>query len=101
VKLLALVLCIAAGTAVADDKTPPVKKPVATRKTALVDINTASQRQLEAVPGIGKDHCHHIIMGRPYETTDELVTREILPKDTFEKVKGRLTVAKKDLPKKQ
>lgn len=89
------------GVAIADDKTPPAKKPAATKKkVALVDINTASQKQLEAVPGIGKDHCHHIIMGRPYETTDELVSREILPKETYEKVKGRLTVAKKDAPKK-
>lgn len=86
------------GVAVADDKTPPAKKT--SRKVALVDINTATQKQLEAIPGIGKEHCHHIIMGRPYEETDELVKREILPQETYDKVKTRITVAKKDAPKK-
>ena len=90
------------GVAFADDgiSPPPKKKPAPTKKVAIVDINTATQKQLEAIPGIGKEHCHHIIMGRPYETTDELVTREILPKETYDKVKARITVAKKDTPKK-
>lgn len=85
-------------TAIADDAKPPAKKPAATKKVAMVDINSATQKQLEAIPGIGKEHCHHIIMGRPYETTEELVTREILPKETYEKVKNRL-VAKAEKPK--
>jgi competence protein ComEA len=84
------------GPAIADDAKPPAKKPA--KKVAVVDINSATQKQLEAIPGIGKEHCHHIIMGRPYETTEELVTREILPKETYEKVKKRL-VAKAEKPK--
>ena len=92
------VLCaLVFGTAVADDAKPPAKKAPA-KKVALVDINSATQKQLEAIPGIGKEHCHHIIMGRPYETTEELVTREILPKETYEKVKNRI-VAKAEKPK--
>jgi DNA uptake protein ComE-like DNA-binding protein len=86
------------GTAMAEEAKAPAKKPAA-KKVALVDINSATQKQLEAIPGIGKEHCHHIIMGRPYETTEELVTREILPKETYEKVKTRI-VAKAEKPKK-
>jgi len=82
----------------AEEKAPPAKKPAPAKKVALVDINSATQKQLEAIPGIGKEHCHHIMMGRPYETTEELVTREILPKETYEKVKNRL-VAKVEKPK--
>ena len=94
-----LVTALLFGTAaIADDAKPAPKKPAPAKKVAMVDINSATQKQLEAIPGIGKEHCHHIIMGRPYETTEELVTREILPKETYEKVKGRL-VAKAEKPK--
>ena len=78
---------------------PPAKKPAPAKKVALVDINSATQQQLEAIPGIGKEHCHHIIMGRPYETTDELVTREILPQETYDKVKTKIVA--KAAPKKK
>ena len=83
------------GTAMAEDKAPAPAKPKApatAKKVALVDINSASQKQLEALPGVGKEHCHHIIMGRPYENTEELVTREILPKETYEKIKTKIVV---------
>jgi DNA uptake protein ComE-like DNA-binding protein len=86
------------GTAMAEDAKAPAKKPVPAKKVALVDINSATQQQLEAIPGIGKEHCHHIIMGRPYETTEELVSREILPQETFDKVKTKI-VAKAAKPK--
>jgi len=77
-------------------------KGAGAKKVALVDINSASQKQLEALPGVGKEHCHHIIMGRPYENTEELVTREILPKETYEKIKTKIVVkpAKKEAPPK-
>jgi DNA uptake protein ComE-like DNA-binding protein len=86
------------GAALADTKTtdkPAEKAPAkpAPAKVALVNINTATQEQLEAIPEIGKENCHHIIYGRPYKTTDELLTRSIIPKDTYDKVKDRLTVA--------
>ena len=100
---LSLGLAITAGSALADTK--PADKPAekapakVEKKVAAVNINTATQQELEAVPGIGKDHCHHIIFGRPYESTEELVTRSILPKETYEKVKDRLTVAAAPAPK--
>jgi DNA uptake protein ComE-like DNA-binding protein len=96
---LFLGLVIISGSALADSKQKPAEKPAApakAQKVAVVDINTATQEQLEAVPGIGKDHCHHIIMGRPYADKEELVQRSILPKETYDKVKDRLAVAKAD-----
>lgn len=104
---LFLGLVIVAGSALADtkptdkpaEKAPAPSKPAppkTDKKVALVDINTATQEQLEAVPGIGKENCHHIIYGRPYESTDELVARSILTQETYDKVKTHLTVAKAD-----
>jgi competence protein ComEA len=95
---LLLGLTIITGSALADTKTtdkPAEKAPAkpAPAKVAVVNINTATQEQLEAIPEIGKENCHHIIYGRPYKTTDELVTRSILTQETYDKVKTRLTVA--------
>lgn len=41
--------------------------------TLIVNINTASQEQLETVPGIGPTRAAQIIAGRPYKSVDEIV----------------------------
>lgn len=40
--------------------------------TRIIDINSASQEELEALPGIGQVIARHIIEGRPYWTVDDL-----------------------------
>ena len=87
-----------AGPALAEEAQPKEQAP-AKQKIALVDINNASQEELEAIPEIGTEHCHHIMMGRPYKTKQELVTKKILPKATYAKVKNKI-VAKKMVAKK-
>jgi hypothetical protein len=59
----------------------------------LVDINTASPQELDALPGIGEAYTRAIIEGRPYKDKRELRWRKIVPKGTFEKIKGRITAA--------
>lgn len=39
---------------------------------AEVNINTATQEQLESLPGIGPKKAQAIIAGRPYNSVDEL-----------------------------
>lgn len=39
----------------------------------VVNINTATQEELETVPGVGPTRAAQIIAGRPYSTVDELV----------------------------
>ena len=39
----------------------------------IVNINTATQKQLETVPGVGPTRATQIIAGRPYESVDDLV----------------------------
>lgn len=41
--------------------------------TLVVNINTATQEQLETVPGIGPTRAAQIIAGRPYKSVDEIV----------------------------
>jgi competence ComEA-like helix-hairpin-helix protein len=40
--------------------------------TALVDINSATQQELEAIKGVGPTAAKKIIAGRPYKSVDEL-----------------------------
>lgn len=59
---------------------------------AKVNINTASQSDLEALPGIGPVTASKIISGRPYQTVDELTSKKIVSKSVFEKIKDSLVV---------
>lgn len=54
----------------------------------IININTASQAQLEALPGIGPKIAREIIRNRPYRDSRELQTkvRGIGPK-TWEEIK--------------
>lgn len=58
-----------------------------------VNINSASQAELEALPGIGSITAGNIISGRPYEKVEDLLSRKIIKgKNTFDKLKGSLVV---------
>ena len=60
-------------------------------KTVQVDINTASREELMAVPGISDQAADKIIAGRPWKSRMEIVTKQILTRDEYAKVRGRLT----------
>lgn len=58
--------------------------------TGPVNLNTATQAQLEALPGIGPVTANKIISGRPYSGVDELVNKKVLSKSVFEKIKDQV-----------
>ena len=57
-----------------------------------ININTASQAQLESLWGIGEKRAADIIANRPYQSIEELVTKAKIPKSVVEKIKEKITI---------
>ncbi|MFH1503822.1 MAG: helix-hairpin-helix domain-containing protein [Candidatus Omnitrophota bacterium] len=62
---------------------------------SLIDLNTAAEKELQAVKGIGPVISARIIAGRLYKTVDDLIKVKGIGPKTLEKIRPYLTVAEK------
>jgi DNA uptake protein ComE-like DNA-binding protein len=99
-----LVMLLAAFALLAEPQTtkttPKSTKSTATTAAkapaaALVDINSASAEELDALPGIGKAYSEKIIKNRPYRVKNELLDKKILPAGTYAKIKDKIIAKQK------
>jgi competence protein ComEA len=79
---LATIIALSLGTlAVAAE---PASSVAVTRR---IDINTATEAQLKATLGVGDQDAKKIIAGRPYTKKEQLKTKNIIPADSYAKIK--------------
>src|SRR5262249_30748730 len=62
-----------------------------TAESAKINLNTASQQELEKLPGVGEATSKKIIAGRPYSSVADLAKAGV-PAATIEKITPRVTV---------
>jgi competence protein ComEA len=57
-----------------------------------ININTASESELDTLYGIGPVRAGKIIANRPYTSVEDLLTKKVLGEATFEKIKDKISV---------
>jgi competence protein ComEA len=65
------------------------------RHRTMIDINSGTFDQLKTLVGIGDTYAKRIVEGRPYQRTDELVTKKIIPQMTYDKIKDHILMRTK------
>ncbi len=55
-----------------------------------MDINTASEKDLATLKGIGEVRAKAIVKGRPYKGKDDLVHKKILTQKVYDAIKDEI-----------
>lgn len=72
---------------------PAAQGFAAKSKSQKVDLNTATQQELEALPGVGEATAKKIVAGRPYASVADL-SKAGVPQSTIDKISSLVTVSK-------
>lgn len=64
-------------------------------RSPLLDVNTATPEELDELPGIGPVYSAAIVEARErsrFETTEDLVTRDVIPEHAYDRIRELITV---------
>ena len=84
---------IAFGVAPAAFAADPPKAEA--KKAEPMDINSASEKDLATLPGIGEARAKAIVKGRPYKGKDDLVHKKILTEKVYDGIKDQIIAKQK------
>ena len=102
VLILAGVAWLAAAQLAARDTDPPVpviqdvpqQGPGEGPVKPKVDLNRAGLEELRRLPGITREIAERIVRNRPYRKLDDLVTRKVLGKKQFARVRELVIISR-------
>jgi len=77
---------------------PAEKKDTPSENGQPVDLNSASKKDLAALPGIGPHYAQSIIDARPFGSKEDLLKKKVIPQASYDKIQDRVTT---NGPKKQ
>jgi DNA uptake protein ComE-like DNA-binding protein len=60
------------------------------KKAEPMDINSASEKELATLKGIGEARAAAIVKGRPYKGKDDLVQKKIIPESVYNDIKDQI-----------
>lgn len=81
----------------------PTAKPSATAKpdatakptATMIDVNSATVAELQALKGIGPARAEAIVKGRPYKGKDDLARKNIVPQNVYDDIKEQIVARQK------
>jgi len=60
------------------------------RDKKTININKASREDLLTLPDISEHEADRIIAERPYDNTEDLVRRHVVPREEYDKISDRI-----------
>ena len=78
-------------------KTAPAKEAMKSdaKKSEPMDINSASQKELATLKGIGEVHAKAIVKHRPYKGKDDLVSKKVITQKVYDEIKDQIIAKQK------
>lgn len=73
-----------------NEKVSKVGYSEANSESGLININSATENELDTLTGIGEARALEIIKNRPYGNIEELVSKGVLSKNAVEKIKDKI-----------
>jgi competence protein ComEA len=64
-------------------------------KGDLMDINSASEKDLATLKGIGEVRAKAIVKHRPYKGKDDLVKKKVIPQGVYDDIKDQIIAKQK------